>query len=145
MKSVLFVCLGNICRSPACEGIARNMFNGKATFKSAGTDAEVGSAPDYRSIAVCKRHGISISRHHARQFDDSDWYKFDLIVALDQDVFSTLDNWKPSDPKAKLVLFDEKNGGVDDPWYGNEAGFDTMYNQIEKAMPDFLKEHNIVA
>lgn len=39
----------------------------------------------------------------------------------------------------------KKNGGVDDPWYGNEAGFDTMYNQIEKAMPEFLKEHNIVA
>ena len=102
----------------ACEGIARNMFNGKATFNSAGTNAEIGSAPDYRSIAVCKKHGISISRHRARQFDDSDWYKFDLIVALDQDVLSTLKNWKPSD---------------------------SMYNQIEKAMPDFLKEYNIIA
>lgn len=143
-KKVLFVCLGNICRSPACEGIARSLCNGEAFFDSAGTEAEIGSPPDYRSIAVCKRHGINISGHCGRQMDDSDWSKFDLIAALDNEIFYTLGRWQPNNPKAKLALFDEKNGGVLDPWYGDESGFEDMYNQIEKAMPDFLKEQKVI-
>lgn len=145
MKSVLFVCLGNICRSPACEGIARHMFNGKANFDSAGTSNwNVGSEPDDRSIAVCKRHGINISNHRGKQIKTSDWSNFDLIVALDQSVYNTLANRKPENSKAKLALFDEKNGGVEDPWYGGVSGFDDMYNQIEKHMPEFLKQHDII-
>lgn len=144
MKSVLFVCLGNICRSPACEGIARHMFDGKAIFDSAGIDAEIGSSPDYRSISVCKKHGIDISGHCGRQIDDSDWSKFDLIAALDKEVLYSLESWQPKNSTAKLALFDEENGGVDDPWYGNESGFVSMYDQIEKAMPFFLKEQKII-
>lgn len=145
MKSVLFVCLGNICRSPACEGIARHMFNGKANFDSAGTSSwNVGSEPDERSTAVCRRHGIDISNHVGRQVNNSDWSNFDLIVALDKSVLSNLSRRKPTNSKAKLALFDEKNGGVIDPWYGSVSGFDDMYDQIEKAMPEFLKEHGII-
>lgn len=143
MKNVLFVCFGNICRSPACEGIARHMFGDKVNFESAGTSAWEGSTPDTRSISVCKKHGIDISHHHGNQVDESDFLKFDLIVALDQDVFETLESMQPEKSKAKLVLFDEKNGGVNDPWYGGDDGFDDMYNQIEKAMPNFVKENNI--
>lgn len=144
IKNVLFVCLGNICRSPACEGIAQHMFSGKTNFESAGTSAWEGSTHDTRSISVCKKHGIDISHHCGKQIYESDFSKYDLIVALDQDVLETLENMQPQDAKAKLVLFDKKHGGVDDTWYGGDDGFDDMYNQIERAMPSFLKESNII-
>ncbi|KAK8840869.1 Low molecular weight phosphotyrosine protein phosphatase [Tritrichomonas musculus] len=145
MKNVLFVCFGNICRSPACEGIARYMFPDKANYDSAGTSAWEGSTPDKRSVSVCKKHGIDISHHCGKQIDETDFSNFDLIVALDSDVLETLENMKPENAKAKLVLFDEKNGGVTDPWYGDESGFDDMYNQIVNVMPSFLKEHGIAS
>ena len=145
MKKVLFVCLGNICRSPACEGIARNMFHDKAYFDSAATsNYNTGSPPDSRSIRVCKQHGIDISKHRGKQISISDWNEFDLIVALDSSIYQTLSYKQPKNSKAKLVLFDEKNGGVEDPWYGDDSGFDDMYSQIVKVMPDFLRENNIV-
>ena len=74
----------------------------------------------------------------------SDFDQYDLIMALDQDIFDTLENMRPKNAKAKLVLFDEKHGGVDDPWYGDDDGFDDMYDQIVKVMPSFLKENNII-
>ncbi|OHT15756.1 low molecular weight phosphotyrosine protein phosphatase [Tritrichomonas foetus] len=145
MKSVLFVCLGNICRSPACEGVARKMYGNNVKFDSAGTgNYHVGESPDYRSISACKKHGVDISSHRARQVNTSDWKNFDLLVALDNSVFNNLKRRRPSDARAAVALFDEQNGGVDDPWYGDASGFDVMYEQIERVMPDFLKQHNII-
>lgn len=145
MKNVLFVCFGNICRSPACEGIANYMYKDKANFDSAGTSNwNIDSFPDPRSVFVCQNHGIDIKNHKARQITSSDWMKYDLIVALDKEVLYTLDNYQPSNSKAKLVLFDEQKGGVADPWEGDQSDFNNMYDQIEKAMPEFLKAHNII-
>ena len=145
MKSVLFVCLGNICRSPACEGIARHFFGSQATFDSAGTsNFNNGDHPDYRSISICRKHGVDISTHRARQFKTADWSKFDLVVALDQSIYSSLKRGMPNNTKAQLALFDEENNGVEDPWYGDESNFVHMYDQIEKAMPSFLKKYNII-
>ena len=143
-KSVLFVCLGNICRSPACEGVCRKMFGDKVRVDSCGTAGyHVGQHPDTRSTKACRNHGVDISTHVARQINKSDYQKFDVIAALDDSVFSDVKSMKPSNCKASIVLFDPPNG-VDDPYYGGSEGFNSMYNQIERVMPEFLRQNNLI-
>ena len=143
-KSILFVCLGNICRSPACEGICKSIVKDKLFVDSAGTCGyHVGESPDDRSQAVCANHGVNISGQRARQISHNDWSKFDVIAALDQSVFSDLNSMKPKGAKAKLVLFNEPNG-VGDPYYGGMAGFEKMYESIYSAMTPFLKQHGLI-
>ena len=141
-KSILFVCLGNICRSPACEGFAKKYYGSYLDVDSAGIENyHVGEPPDSRSIKVCKNHGIDISRHVARKIRKDDWEKFDVIVALDQSVLQNLQHKKPKNSKAKLVLFSK---GVSDPWYGGNSAFDAMYSQIESEMDSFLKHLKLI-
>lgn len=141
-KSILFVCLGNICRSPACEGYVRKHYGSMLDVDSAGLeDCNVGQHPDPRSIKECSKHGINIETHIGRKIKKNDWNKFDLIVALDQSVLSTLQQKKPRVCKAKLVLFMK---GVPDPWYGENSAFQKMYSQIEREMPIFMREQNIL-
>ena len=84
---VLFVCLGNICRSPACEGICRSIVGDRVCVDSAGTCSfHVGQSPDSRSQRACKDNGIDISHQRARQVTKADWTKFDVIAALDDSV-----------------------------------------------------------
>lgn len=143
-KAVLFVCLGNICRSPACEGICRKVANGSLMVDSAATSGyHVGQSPDSRSQAICKQNGIDISTQRARQVCKADWNKFDVIAALDDDILSTLQRQKPANSKAKLVLFNPPNG-VDDPYYGGSDGFAKMFNNIQKEMLPFLQEHGLI-
>ena len=141
-KSILFVCLGNICRSPACEGFAKKHFGNYLDVDSAGIENyHVGQPPDSRSIKVCKNHGIDISSHRARKIRKNDWDQFDVIVALDQSVLQSLQHKKPKNSKAKLVLF---SNGVPDPWYGGNSAFDSMYSQIERDMTPFLKQLKLI-
>lgn len=143
-KSVLFVCLGNICRSPACEGVCRHLYGNKLSIDSCGTCSfHVGQSPDSRSTKACRNHGVDISHHIARQFTNSDWSKFDVIAALDNFVFNDLNAIKPPNCKAKLAIFDHPNG-VDDPYYGDQSGFEDMYNQIERVMPNFLRQNHLI-
>lgn len=142
-KSVLFVCLGNICRSPAAEGVCRK-FAKNIHVDSCGTGPwHVGQSPDTRSQKSCKKNGVDISGHRARTIKKDDWSKFTVIAALDDSIYSELNYMKPKDAKAKLVLFNAPNG-VDDPYYGGQDGFDSMYKLIEKTMPQFLKENGLV-
>ena len=137
--SVLFVCLGNICRSPACEGICRSMYGGSLHVDSCGTSGwHVGQTPDERSVKVCKKNGVDISSHRARKFTKKDWNDFDVIAALDDSVYRDLERIKPSNCRGKLYLFNEPNG-IDDPYYGGQDGFDVMFREIKSAMPKFIE------
>jgi protein-tyrosine phosphatase len=143
-KSILFVCLGNICRSPACEGICRNLTRGSLQVDSAGTGGfHIGESPDRRSQRVCKENGVDISGQRARQICRGDWTKFTVIAALDQSVLDDLEAERPENATAKLVLFNAPNG-IDDPYYGGVDGFKGMFQTISSTMHPFLREHGLV-
>ena len=143
-KSILFVCLGNICRSPTCEGICRVVAKDEILVESASTSSyHRNECPDERSQDICMKHGIDISGHRARSLRSDDWQRFDVIAALDENVFQILQGARPADAKAKLVLFNEPNG-VGDPYYGGMAGFERMYETIYNSMTPFLKQHGLI-
>lgn len=107
--SILFVCLGNICRSPLAEGIYRQLTeaaNAKPVIASAGIGGwHVGNPPDRRSIKVAAAKGIDISRQRAQQVRPEDFLKFDLVVAMDSSNLARLENLMPSEATAQLHLF----------------------------------------
>ncbi len=144
MIKILFVCMGNICRSPAAEGILRDKLKqlGRIegedfTVDSAGTGAWVQSAPDKRSQDVCQRHGLNISAQKGRQFDRSDGEKFDLIICMDNANVAGVKETIDSKHHYKVRLFDETE--VADPYYRND-GFEQMYQQLENAANRLVSE-----
>jgi protein-tyrosine-phosphatase len=142
-KSVLFVCLGNICRSPACEGVCKMLTKGAIRVESAGTIGyHAGESPDSRSQRVCKENGVDISKQRSKQIDQSAWTTFTVIAALDSSVLSDLESERPPNATAKLVLFNAPDG-IDDPYYGGVDGFRAMFQTILSGMPAFLKEHGL--
>jgi protein-tyrosine phosphatase len=137
--SVLFVCLGNICRSPLAEAALRREAKrlGLALLvDSAGTaDWHVGRAPDPRSIAVAARNGMDISRLKGRQVSREDFYRFDHIVALDAQNLSDLRALQPPDGRASLsLLLDHAEGrageAVADPYHGEAEHFDLTWADV---------------
>ncbi len=147
--SVLFVCLGNICRSPLAEAALRAEA-AKAgvdmTIDSAGTgDWHVGSPPDRRAQAVALRHGIDISGYRGRQVAPADFHRFTHIFALDADNLKNLRRIRPSDGTADLrLLMDLVPGregtGVVDPYYGDDAGFDLTWDDVTRAAKAIIAE-----
>jgi protein-tyrosine phosphatase len=134
---ILFVCLGNICRSPTAEGVLRHLAARhapglKVDIDSAGTAGyHIGAAPDPRSQRAALRRGIDISDLRARQISRSDFNDFDLILAMDRDNLRDLEAKRPADAPATLRLFlhyapqlgrDE----VPDPYYGGSADFELV-------------------
>ncbi len=111
VPSILFVCLGNICRSPLAEGIFRHVLTGSdpksgMTIDSAGTGAwHAGNPPDPRSVAVAEKHGIDISAQRARQVVEADFERFDLILAMDLENLGNLKNLRPHGSGADVRLF----------------------------------------
>jgi protein-tyrosine phosphatase len=140
VRSILFVCLGNICRSPLAEGIfgaviARRGEAARYRLDSAGTGAwHLGSAPDPRSIAVAARHGIDIGRQTARKLAAADFAAFDLILAMDRSNLDDIQALAPAGGKARLDLFLRAATGqaqeVPDPYYGGAAGFEDVYRMV---------------
>ena len=139
MPAVLFVCLGNICRSPLAEAALRL----KATERglnfeidSAGTgDWHVGAAPDRRAQAVARRHGVDISAYRARQVTVQDFRHFTHVVALDTQNLAALRALQPADARAELTLLLDHVPGrqgqaVADPYYGEDAGFDQTWADV---------------
>lgn len=137
--SVLFVCLGNICRSPLAEAALR----GEAArigldleVDSAGTgDWHIGYPPDPRAIAVAARNGVDIAALRARQVRREDFHRFDHIVALDARNLADLAAMRPADGKAELSLLLDHVAGregqaVADPYYGAEEGFDVTWAEV---------------
>lgn len=146
MRSILFVCLGNICRSPLAEGTAKRFANKHGldiTIDSCGTGSwHIGEPPCPDSIKVAKEHGIDISQQRARQITGEDIVRFDLIVVLDDK--------NESDVRAmgaknivKLGSFGYNNANVPDPYFfpGYE-GFDKVFEMIETCVTNLLTERN---
>lgn len=148
MKSVLFVCLGNICRSPLGEGILRYKANERGLdikIESAGTNRyHVGDNPDSRSILVARSKGINISRQVARQFRSSDFDDFDLILVADAEVYRDLKSWVRGEDDMKKVDFmmnmlePGSNKPVPDPYYGRQEGFEKVYDLLDKVCDSLI-------
>ena len=140
---VLFVCLGNICRSPSAEGVMRHQLQQaglaeRVTVVSAGTAAwHAGKAPDPRTCAVAERRGYRLDELRARQVQAEDFQRFDLILAMDRDNLRELQRLRPSAGGAELDLFLRRGGlaehEVPDPYYGGEAGFARVLDMVELA------------
>lgn len=143
IKSILFVCLGNICRSPLAEGIFRAVLAERGLVSeflvdSAGTGGwHAGSAPDPRSIAVAARHGIDITGQQARKVLSVDFERFDLILGMDRSNVDDLRALAPDASAGRVELFlgyaTGRTKDVPDPYYGGEDGFSSVYRMIRDA------------
>ncbi|WP_085715484.1 low molecular weight protein-tyrosine-phosphatase [Pseudomonas sp. B28(2017)] len=140
---VLFVCLGNICRSPTAEGVLRHKLReaglaDRVEVASAGTgDWHVGKAPDKRSQAAAKLRGYDLSAQRARQVTRADFATYDLILAMDNSNLRHLKALQPAQGKAELDLFlrryQSQIDEVPDPYYDGEQGFEQVLDLIERA------------
>lgn len=148
---VLFVCLGNICRSPSADGILRKKLAehglaDKVTVDSAGTgDWHIGKAPDERSQAAAVRRGYEISKLRARQVNAEDFDKFDYVLAMDNSNIENMQEFKPkgavrTEPELFLKRFgaDANVNEVPDPYYGGEEGFEHVLDLIEAACDNMI-------
>lgn len=152
MTKVLFVCMGNICRSPSAEYVfAKKVVEaGLATefqIESAGTHAyHTGDGADPRSRSAAARRGYSLDGHHARRVSDADYEHFDYILAMDKSNLAIMQNEAPSQYQDKLALFlkfakNRNTEEVPDPYYGEgESGFDLVLDLIEDASDGLLDE-----
>ena len=151
MQAVLFVCTGNICRSPTAEGAFRALLeaNGLAesvTVDSAGTGSwHVDEPPDARASEAALRRGIDIADQRARQVREEDFDRFDLILAMDESHFQQLQSLCPDGQRHRLRLFLDfapalGTRDVPDPYYGGPDGFEIVLDMIEAASAGLLAE-----
>ena len=142
MTSVLFVCMGNICRSPTAEGVFRKLHGELAPhldlhIDSAGTHAfHVGDPPDARSQAAARVRGVDISRHRGRQVEAEDFRRFDYVLAMDITNLKRLHALRPRDAHGELRLLleyasDVSSKEVPDPYYGGAGGFEEVLDLVE--------------
>ncbi len=148
--SVLFVCLGNICRSPLAEGVFRHLVEQEGLadrfeIDSAGTGAwHVGERADARSTLVAEQHGIELSSR-ARQVEPEDFERFDYIIAMDRDNLRTLERMSAtngSEPRIELLrMYEAERDGdeVPDPYYGGASGFENVYKMVKRSCEGLLK------
>ncbi len=144
IKSILFVCLGNICRSPLAEGIAKNYIKEKninMIIQSAGTGHwHIGEKPCDNSIKVAKLNGVDISNQKAQQVKKSDFKNFDLIVGLDDSNISNLKNLGCKNP-LKLGDFGFNGECVPDPYFFDGfEGFDKVFEMIDICVRNLIDE-----
>ncbi|NCG04152.1 MAG: low molecular weight phosphotyrosine protein phosphatase [Bacteroidetes bacterium] len=145
---VLMVCLGNICRSPLAEGVFRHLSKGQDfEVDSAGTaNYHTGAAPDSRSIAIAAKNGIDISNQKARQLTANDIATFDHILVMDeQNLQNAYALCTSAEQRAKIALLTSASGHeathVPDPYYGDEKGFDFVFNLVHDCCKNWLKKH----
>ena len=149
MTAILFVCLGNICRSPLAEGTMRHAADAagvghRFTLDSAGCGGwHAGEPPDRRSVACAARHGLDISGQRARQVTADDFDAFDLILGMDRDNVRHLTGLKPSGSRARVALYLEETLGrakdVPDPYYGDDRDFEAVYTLCRQAGDALVK------
>jgi protein-tyrosine phosphatase len=147
--SVLFVCMGNICRSPTAEGVFRHAVAGanledQIRIDSAGTHAyHTGSPADRRASAAAERRGYSLTDIHARPVEDSDFDEFDFIIAMDLENVAALQSRAAEIQHAKIRLMLDFSSGpereVPDPYYGGSAGFERVLDLVEDASRGLLE------
>jgi protein-tyrosine phosphatase len=148
--SVLFVCMGNICRSPTAEGVFRKHvsdagLDAAIQTDSAGTHAyHSGEPADRRAHAAAARRGFSLEGILARRVTDEDFDQFDFILAMDEDNLMTLQERAPDEQRNKVRLFLEfaesrHENEVPDPYYGGSAGFERVLDLVEEASQGLLE------
>ena len=146
---ILFVCMGNICRSPTAEGVFRHQAEqagmlDRLFIDSAGTHAyHVGEPADRRARAAAKRRGMSLDGIRARRVILEDFVRFDYIIAMDEDNLARLRDESPEEHHHKLRLLLEFMDGpereVPDPYYGGAAGFERVLDLVEAASRGLLE------
>ncbi|MCB0495360.1 MAG: low molecular weight phosphotyrosine protein phosphatase [Cyclobacteriaceae bacterium] len=149
MKKILFVCLGNICRSPLAEALFRkhveaNGLQDQFMCDSCGTaDYHIGSAPDQRSVANARENGLDYS-HRGRQLSEHDFKEFDYIVAMDE---SNLANIQRRNEIGHANIFkmrdfdsDAKGADVPDPYFGGISGFQDVFDILDRSTLNLLEE-----
>ena len=147
---VLFVCMGNICRSPTAEGAFRKVVTDaglldRIHIESAGTHAyHVGHPPDHRAQAAANRRGIMLKNIRAKRVRDEDFESFDYILAMDRDNLGELAARAPQEYRDRLHLFLEFAGAggaleVPDPYYGGPTGFELVLDLVEEASRRLLE------
>ncbi|WP_425390611.1 low molecular weight protein-tyrosine-phosphatase [Ekhidna sp.] len=156
MIKVLFVCLGNICRSPLAEAIFNKKLleqglNSKISANSAGTaNYHVGENPDPRTIEIAKKHGVPVN-HKGQQFKKNHAIEYDYLLAMDSSNYGNMVSEMGNEP-SKLILmrdFDPYGKGEDvpDPYYGGVNGFENVYQILDRSLDKFIhflkKEHNL--
>jgi protein-tyrosine phosphatase len=150
MVRILFVCMGNICRSPTAHGVFQRLVEQTGLHRdveidSAGTHAyHVGNSPDPRSQAAALRRGIDISMQRARRLATEDFKRFDYILAMDLDNLAVLRSACPTKYAHKLNLFleyasDLKLREIPDPYYGGPTGFEQVLDLVEIASEGLLR------
>ncbi len=146
---VLFVCMGNICRSPTAHGVMEQMAQaesdtGRIVVDSAGTGAwHVDAAPDKRAIQAAAARGYNLKKLRARQLTEQDFESFDYILAMNQDNLDVIDSLKPQDYAGHTGLLlafarDLDYVEVPDPYYGGEKGFELVLDLVETACASLL-------
>jgi len=149
--SVLFVCMGNICRSPTAEGtfgklVAEAGLADHFRIDSAGThDYHVGSPPDHRAQQTAEGRGIDLGRLRARRVELIDFDRFDYIVAMDRDNRAVLEAQCPRHHRTKISLLLQYAGQspvdeVPDPYYGGPSGFERVFDLVEEGARGLLRE-----
>ena len=150
---VLFICLGNICRSPTAEGVFRKLVQDagldvKINIDSAGTSQyHIGVAPDARATAYAAERGYDLAQLRARQVSRNDFYKFEYILAMDELNLLDLQLLQPEDSSAIIsLILDYKSDTigsetqVPDPYFGGEQGFNHVLNLLEDASENLLSQ-----
>lgn len=148
--SILFVCTGNICRSPTAEALFRHKIRERgiaAQFHhdSAGVASHhIGHPPDVRSQKATLMRGVDMSDLRARDMRPEDFHEFDLIMAMDDSHMAALTRMAPKDGTAQIVLYrphtGHSEGGVPDPYYGEERDFEEVYTLIDEATDALLNK-----
>ncbi len=151
MVKVLFVCMGNICRSPSAEGVFYNLLaeNGLENIiyvDSAGTHGyHTGEQADKRAVKAAFKRGVDIRQHRARMIDRDDFEKWDYILAMDNDNYDRLIRQCPLEHSQKVKMFLEFASKLDemevpDPYYGGDEGFEYVLDLLEVAAKGLLKD-----
>jgi protein-tyrosine phosphatase len=148
---ILFVCMGNICRSPTAEGVFRRVLATRAPelrieIDSAGThDYHVGSPPDRRAIEAARRRGVDLSALRARMVSAEDFAHYDLILAMDEENLRELKRRAPAAHQERIRLMMEfapqaPSRWVPDPYYGGAQGFEEVLDLLEEAANGLIQE-----
>lgn len=151
MKNILFVCMGNICRSPSAEGffaraLQQSAYRDVVSIDSAGTHSyHIGHAPDSRAVDTAVNFGVDIAHLRARKVSAQDFHDFDLIVAMDRSNYEDLQLVQPAGSKAKLAMMmnyhpEASPADVPDPYYGGIGGFTYMCELLDLATAGLLRE-----